>query len=77
MVILWHAQVQENKVFDDAENFNEGAAQSARERTLQWLSQYIEGQRPIALKNAGAYAQAKTEKKKKKSGDDDMGPPDA
>ncbi|MBM3654291.1 MAG: dienelactone hydrolase family protein, partial [Alphaproteobacteria bacterium] len=63
--------------FDAADSFNEGAAHSARERTLFWISQYVEGQKPIALKNAGSYAQAKTEKKKKKSGGDDMGPPDA
>ncbi len=64
--------------FDQAESFDKAAAQSARERTLFWISQYVEGQKPIALKNAGAYAQAKVEKKKKKkSGDDDMGPPAA
>ncbi len=63
--------------FDAAESFNEAAAQSARERTLFWISQYVEGQQPIALKNSGSYAQAKVEKKKKKSGGDDMGPPDA
>ncbi len=63
--------------FDAAESFNESAAQSARERTLFWISQYVEGQKPIALKNSGSYAQAKTDKKKKKSGGDDMGPPDA
>jgi carboxymethylenebutenolidase len=45
-------------------------------RTLFWISQYVEGQPPIALKNAGAYAQAKTDKKKgKKKGGDDLGPP--
>lgn len=63
--------------FDQAESFDEAAAQSARERTLFWISQYVEGQKPIALKNSGTYAQAKVEKKKKKSGGDDMGPPDA
>ena len=30
---------------------------------------------PVALKNAGAYAQAKVEKKKKKAAADDLGPP--
>lgn len=63
--------------FDAADSFNETAAQAARERTLFWISQYVEGQKPIALKNSGAYAQAKVDKKKKKSGGDDMGPPDA
>ncbi len=63
--------------FDAAESFNEAAAQAAHKRTLFWISQYVEGQKPIALKNSGSYAQAKTEKKKKKTGGDDMGPPDA
>jgi carboxymethylenebutenolidase len=62
--------------FDAAESFHEAAAQSARERTLFWISQYVEGQKPIALKNSGSYAQAKVEKKKKKSSGDDVGPPD-
>lgn len=52
----------------------EDAAQKALERTLFWISQYVEGQPPILLKNAGSYAQAKTARKKKKDGDD-MGPP--
>jgi carboxymethylenebutenolidase len=43
---------------------------------LSWIFQYVEGQPPIALKNAGAYAQAKVEKKKKvKDAADDLGPP--
>jgi len=61
--------------FEAGENFDAEAAEKAKERTRFWISQYVEGQPPIALKNAGAYAQAKTEKKKKKSGGDDMGPP--
>jgi len=36
---------------------------------------FVEGQAPVALKNSGAYAQAKIEKKKKKAASDDMGPP--
>lgn len=55
--------------------FREDAAAKAQERTLFWISQYVEGQKPILLKNAGAYAQAKTEKKKRKKGNDDLGPP--
>lgn len=52
------------------------AAEKALERTLFWISQYVVGQGPVQLKNAGAYAQAKTEKKgKKKPAEDDMGPP--
>ena len=61
---------------DDRDSYHDVAAKSALERTLQWISQYVEGQPPIALKNAGAYAQAKVEKKKKKKeAADDLGPP--
>ncbi len=61
---------------DDRDSYHEEAAKTALERTLLWISQYVEGQPPIALKNAGAYAQAKVEKKKKKKETaDDLGPP--
>jgi carboxymethylenebutenolidase len=61
---------------DERDGYNEEAAHKALDRTLFWISQYVEGQPPIALKNAGSYAQAKTEKKKKKKqGGDDLGPP--
>jgi carboxymethylenebutenolidase len=61
---------------DERETYNQAAAQAALDRTMFWISQYVEGQEPIALKNAGAYAAAKVEKKKKpKAADDDMGPP--
>lgn len=61
---------------DDRDSYHDEAATAARERTLLWISQYVEGQPPIALKNAGAYAQAKVEKKKKKKeAADDLGPP--
>ena len=61
---------------DAGSTYQADAAQAATERTDAWLFQYVEGQPPILLKNAGAYAQAKTEKKKKKKeGADDMGPP--
>jgi carboxymethylenebutenolidase len=58
-------------------SYNEEAAAKAFERTLFWIGQYVEGQPPILLKNAGAYAAAKTEKKKKpaKAMTDD-GPPE-
>lgn len=59
---------------DERDSYNEEAAQKALARTLSWISQYVEGQPPIALKNSGSYAQAKIEKKKKKSADD-PGPP--
>jgi len=61
---------------DERASYNKDAADKALERTLSWIFQYVEGQPPIALKNSGAYAQAKVEKKKKKpAGGDDMGPP--
>jgi carboxymethylenebutenolidase len=61
---------------DGRDSYHDEAAKAALERTLLWVSQYVEGQPPIALKNAGAYAQAKVEKKKKKKeAADDLGPP--
>lgn len=60
---------------DERDSYNEEAASKALERTLFWISQYVEGQAPIALRNAGAYAQQKADKKKKKKEFDDMGPP--
>lgn len=60
----------------DLGSYQESAAQQAFERTLFWISQYVVGQPPVALKNSGAYAQAKVEKKKKKKeAGDDLGPP--
>lgn len=61
---------------DDRNSYNDEATKAALERTLVWISQYVEGQPPVLLKNAGAYAQAKVEKKKKKKeAADDLGPP--
>jgi carboxymethylenebutenolidase len=60
---------------DGRDSYHDEAAKSALERTLVWISQYVVGQPPVALKNAGAYAQAKVEKKKKKKEADDLGPP--
>ncbi|WP_454915284.1 dienelactone hydrolase family protein [Xanthobacter sediminis] len=57
--------------------FDAAAAQLAQERTLFWISQHVVGQPPVQLKNAGAYAQAKTDRKAKKKADDDLGPPEA
>lgn len=59
---------------DERGSYREDVAGQALERTLFWISQYVEGQKPVLLKNAGAYAQAKTEKKKTKKSDD-LGPP--
>lgn len=56
--------------------YQKEGAEKADARTLQWISQYVEGQPPVSMKNSGAYAQAKTDKKgKKKGAGDDMGPP--
>ncbi|WP_341992713.1 dienelactone hydrolase family protein [Azorhizobium sp. AG788] len=61
---------------EDRPTFQPQASALAFERTLFWVSQYVEGQGPIALKNSGNYAQAKPEKKKsKKPEGDDLGPP--
>jgi carboxymethylenebutenolidase len=62
---------------DERGSYNKEAAEAALGRTLFWVSQYVEGQPPILLKNSGAYAQAKVDKKKKKksAGGDDLGPP--
>jgi carboxymethylenebutenolidase len=61
---------------DEREDYHHEAAKAVLDRTLFWIAQYVEGQEPIALKNAGAYAAAKVEKKKKpKAPADDMGPP--
>jgi len=59
---------------EGSENYNPQAASLAQERTLSWVSQFVVGQPPVQLKNAGAYAQAKVEKKKKKPAGDDLGP---
>lgn len=58
---------------DERESYDAESSQKALERTLSWIFQYVEGQPPIALKNSGSYAQAKTDKKKKPA--DDNGPP--
>ena len=55
--------------------YHDESAKAALDRTLSWIFQYVEGQPPVALKNAGAYAQAKVEKKKQKETADDLGPP--
>lgn len=59
---------------DERDGYDEKAASKALDQTLFWISQYVEGQPPIALKNSGYYAQQKAEKKKKKASDD-QGPP--
>jgi carboxymethylenebutenolidase len=61
---------------DERDSYDAEAAATALERTLFWISQYVEGQPPIALKNAGVYAAAKVEKKKKPAAAMAGGPPD-
>ncbi len=59
---------------DVGDSYRDEAARMALDRTLSWILQYVEGQPPVTLKNAGAYAQAKIEKKKnKKETVDDLG----
>lgn len=61
---------------DEGGSYHDEATKKAIERTLVWISQYVQGQPPVTLKNAGAYAQAKVDKKKKKKETaDDLGPP--
>lgn len=65
--------------FDCGEDsrYDPEANRAALSQTLFWISQYVVGQPPVTLKNAGAYAQQKSEKKKtkKKEAADDLGPP--
>jgi len=60
---------------DGSESYDDSSAKLALERTMTWLSQYVVGQPRITMKNGGAYALAKVDKKKKKAADSDMGPP--
>ena len=60
---------------DGSESYDDNSAKLALERTMTWLSQYVVGQPRITMKNGGAYALAKVDKKKKKAADSDMGPP--
>ena len=63
---------------DERNSYDAQAAEKALDHTLFWISQYVVGQPPVALKNAGAYAQAKVDKKAKGKGKDaadDLGPP--
>jgi carboxymethylenebutenolidase len=65
---------------DERSGYDAEATQRAQERTLFFLSQFVVGQGPIKMKNAGSYADMsmKDRKKKKKKaggGGDDMGPP--
>jgi carboxymethylenebutenolidase len=60
---------------NEGASYHEPAARLAFERTLSLISQYVEGQAPIALKNAGAYLSQKVEKKKKPATGANDGPP--
>ncbi len=61
---------------EERDGYDEAAASQAYERTLFWISQYVVGQPPILLKNAGAYTAASTGKKKKPAAAMDDGPPE-
>lgn len=58
---------------EGSKGYQKEGAEKADERTAVWIAQFVEGQPPVPMKNQGAYALAKTDKKKKKN--DDMGPP--
>jgi carboxymethylenebutenolidase len=59
---------------EERENYDAAAAAKAWERTLVMIAHRLEGPPTVTLKNAGAYAAAKVEKKKKPASDD-LGPP--
>lgn len=59
---------------EERDTYDASAAQKAFERTLTLISHNLEGPPPVTLKNAGSYASAKVEKKKKQASDD-LGPP--
>jgi len=61
---------------EERDTYNEDAAIKARERTLFMISQYLEGQGPVKLKNAGAYISQESKKKKKPAAAANDGPPD-
>ncbi len=60
--------------FEERDSYNEEAAQRAKDRTMFMISQYVRGQGPVQLKNAGAYLSQETKKKKKPVAPD--GPPE-
>ena len=57
-------------------SYNEEAATKALERTLFWISQYVEGQPPILLKNAGVYALGEDGQEEEKASKCADGPPE-
>jgi carboxymethylenebutenolidase len=62
---------------EERDTYDEDAASRARERTLFMISQYVEGQGPVKLKNAGSYISQETKKKKKPAAAANDGPPDS
>lgn len=56
------------------ETYSEVAAVQALDRTMTLITHTIEGPPAVTLKNAGAYAAAKPDKKKKAASEDDLGP---
>ncbi|CAL1238901.1 Dienelactone hydrolase [Candidatus Methylocalor cossyra] len=61
---------------EERDSYNAAAAAAAWDRTLVMISHCLEGPPAVTLKNAGFYASAKVEKKKKKAAADDLGPPE-
>jgi len=60
---------------DDRDTYDAGAAEKSLHATLTMIAHRLEGPPAVTLKNAGAYASAKTDKKKKPAASDDLGPP--
>ncbi|GGF67276.1 carboxymethylenebutenolidase [Azorhizobium oxalatiphilum] len=59
----------------DRATLHVGAREQAFARTQTFIAQYVEGVSPAVLKNAGAYAQAKTERRKGGAAKEEAGPP--
>ncbi|BBA36186.1 dienelactone hydrolase [Methylocaldum marinum] len=59
---------------EERDTYDAAAAQKAFERTFTLISHNLQGPPPVTLKNQGAYAATKVEKKKKPASDD-LGPP--
>ncbi len=73
-LMIWDYPAGHGFNCDERDTYDAAAAEKALERTLTLISHRLEGPPTVTLKNAGAYASAKTEKKKKPASDD-LGPP--
>jgi carboxymethylenebutenolidase len=61
---------------EERDSYNEESAGRALERTLFMISQYVDGQPPVKLKNSGAYLSQEAKRKKKPTAAANDGPPD-